>query len=148
MEATIACGILTDASSEMYQSLLEKGLINSGFGAEVFSGDGYFSVIFSGESTSPEEVRDALKAEIARIVSQGLSENDFQRIKKSTYGLLIRELNNVEAVANLMINAGMDKVSPFETIEILSEMKVSDCFEFIKNELTGDNVVMSVVEGE
>ncbi|MBE6857386.1 MAG: insulinase family protein [Ruminococcus sp.] len=148
MEATIACGILTDASSEMYQSLLEKGLINSGFGAEVFSGDGYFSVIFSGESTSPEEVRDALKAEISRITAEGMSESDFQRIKKSTYGLLIRELNNVEAVANLMINAGMDKVSPFETIEILSEMKVSDCFEFIKNELTGDKVVMSVVEGE
>ncbi|MGN0575522.1 MAG: EF-P 5-aminopentanol modification-associated protein YfmH [Ruminococcus sp.] len=147
MAASVAAGIITDASSDMYQRLLNSGIINSTFGAEVFCGDGYFSVIFSGESASPEKVRDALAQEMEKISRGGLEEKDFQRIKKSTYGILIRELNNVESVANLMINAHMDGVKPYDTIEILSELTSSDCTSFIRDELSADKLAMSVVEG-
>lgn len=147
MAASVAAGIITDASSDMYQRLLNSGIINSTFGAEVFCGDGYFSVIFSGESASPEKVRDALAQEMEKISRGGLEEKDFQRIKKSTYGILIRELNNVESVANLMINAHMDGVKPYDAIEILSDLTSSDCTSFIRDELSADKLAMSVVEG-
>lgn len=147
MAASVAAGIITDASSDMYQRLLNSGIINSTFGAEVFCGDGYFSVIFSGESASPEKVRDALAQEMEKIIKGGLEEKDFQRIKKSTYGILIRELNNVESVANLMINAHMDGVKPYDAIEILSDLTSSDCTSFIRDELSADKLAMSVVEG-
>lgn len=147
MAASVAAGIITDASSDMYQRLLNSGIINSTVGAEVFCGDGYFSVIFSGESASPEKVRDALAEEMEKISRGGLEEKDFQRIKKSTYGILIRELNNVESVANLMINAHMDGVKPYDAIEILSELTSSDCTSFITDELSADKLAMSVVEG-
>ncbi|MDD6097920.1 MAG: pitrilysin family protein [Oscillospiraceae bacterium] len=147
MAASVAAGIITDASSDMYQRLLNSGIINSTFGAEVFCGDGYFSVIFSGESASPEKVRDALAEEMEKISRGGLEEKDFQRIKKSTYGILIRELNNVESVANLMINAHMDGVKPYDAIEILSDLTSSDCTSFIRDELSADKLAMSVVEG-
>lgn len=147
MAASVAAGIITDASSDMYQRLLNSGIINSTFGAEVFCGDGYFSVIFSGESASPEKVRDALAEEMEKIIKVGLEEKDFQRIKKSTYGILIRELNNVESVANLMINAHMDGVKPYDAIEILSNLTSSDCTSFIRDELSADKLAMSVVEG-
>ena len=107
----------------------------------------YFSVIFSGESASPEKVRDALAEEMEKIIKVGLEEKDFQRIKKSTYGILIRELNNVESVANLMINAHMDGVKPYDAIEILSDLTSSDCTSFIRDELSADKLAMSVVEG-
>ena len=147
MAASVAAGIITDASSDMYQRLLNSGIINSTFGAEVFCGDGYFSVIFSGESAAPEKVRDALAEEMEKIIKGGLEEKDFQRIKKSTYGILIRELNNVESVANLMINAHMDGVKPYDAIEILSDLTSSDCTSFIRDELSADKLAMSVVEG-
>ena len=147
MAASVAAGIITDASSDMYQRLLNSGIINSTFGAEVFCGDGYFSVIFSGESASPEKVRDALAEEMEKIIKVGLEEKDFQRIKISTYGILIRELNNVESVANLMINAHMDGVKPYDAIEILSDLTSSDCTSFIRDELSADKLAMSVVEG-
>ncbi|MCC8136384.1 MAG: insulinase family protein [Ruminococcus sp.] len=147
MAAAVTAEVLSDASSDMYQKLLNEGLINSSFGTEVFCGDGYFTVIFSGESSEPEKVRDAVAAEIERVRSEGLNEKDFQRIKKSTYGILIRELNNVEAVANSMINSHMDGVSPFDAINVLSEMTSEDCMNFIRSELSGDRLVMSVVEG-
>lgn len=148
MAASIAASMLTDASTDMYKKLLDEEIINSSFASEVFYGDGYFTVIFSGESDKPEIVRQSLADEIGRIIDDGLNEKDFVRIKKSTYGSLIRELNNVEAVANLLINAHMDGVSPYDTINVLSELTSGDVYEFIKNELCEDKTVLSVIKGE
>ncbi|MCM1007371.1 MAG: insulinase family protein [Ruminococcus flavefaciens] len=148
MAASIAASMLTDASTDMYKKLLDEEIINSSFASEVFYGDGYFTVIFSGESDKPEIVRQSLADEIGRIIDDGLNEKDFARIKKSTYGSLIRELNNVEAVANLLINAHMDGVSPYDTISVLSELTSGDVYEFIKNELCEDKTVLSVIKGE
>ena len=147
MAASVAADILSDPSTEMYQKLLRDEVINSSFGTEVFTGDGYFTVIFSGESDSPDVIRDTVSAEIERIIKDGIDENLFQRIKKSTYGGLVRELNNVEAVANLMMNSNMDGISPYATIQVLSDLKSSDVLEFMKNELRKDRLVMSVIEG-
>lgn len=148
MAASIAASMLTDASTDMYKKLLDEEIINSSFASEVFYGDGYFTVIFSGESDKPEIVRQNLADEIGRIIADGLNEKDFARIKKSTYGSLIRELNNVEAVANLLINAHMDGVSPYDTINVLSELTSGDVYEFIKNELCEEKTVLSVIKGE
>ena len=82
------------------------------------------------------------------MINGGINESDFQRIKKSTYGMLIRELNNVEAVANNMINAHMDGVLPFDALDTLSEVTSEDVVEFMKNEFRSDRLVMSVVEKE
>ena len=62
--------MLSDPSTEMYQKLLRDEVINSSFGTEVFTGDGYFTVIFSGESNSPEVIRDTLVSEIERWIKQ------------------------------------------------------------------------------
>ena len=132
----------------MYKRLLDEGVINSTFGTEVFNGDGYFTVIFSGESSDPAKVRDALIEETDRMLREGIDEKDFERIRKSTYGMLIRELNNVEAVANLLINAHMDGVGPYDTISVLSHMTSKDVLDFMKEEMVREHMVMSVIEGE
>ena len=148
MTASAAISLISDASTEMYKKLLDDGVINSSFGGEVFAGDGYFSVIFSGESDSPEIIRDSIREEIGRLLREGINEKDFQRIRKSAYGMAVRELNNVEVVANLMINSHMDGVGPYDSIEALSEMTSQDVLDFIRNELEPDKLVMSVIKGE
>ena len=135
MAASVASSLLSDASSDMYKRLLDEGVINSTFGTEVFNGDGYFTVIFSGESSDPAKVRDALIEETDRMLREGIDEKHFERIRKSTYGMLIRELNNVEAVANLLINAHMDGVGPYDTISVLSHMTSKDVLDFMKEEI-------------
>lgn len=147
VKAMLAADIFADASSELYQHLLKQQLINSNFGTEVFAGDGYFALIFGGESKDPEKVREAVFGELERIKREGLCEEDFQRIKKAYYGMLVRELNNVEAVANLMINAHMEGISPYDTIDVISRMTSGEVLEFIRTEMTEDKFVLSVVEG-
>ena len=93
-------------------------------------------------------MREALGAEINRLITEGINEKDFQRIKKSAYGMMIRELNNVEAVSNLMLSAHMENVGPYDSIEVLSELTGSDVTEFMQKEMHSDRCVLSVIEKE
>ena len=146
--ASTASSLLTDPALPMYDRLLRNGVINSTFCGELFYGNGYFTVIFSGESQQPDVVLSALNAEIGRLLSEGINERDFQRIKKSAYGMMIRELNNVEAVSNLMLGAHMENVGPYDSIDILSELTSSDVTEFMEKEMHKDRCVLSVIEKE
>lgn len=144
---TIASAIITDASSDMYQNLLKEGTINSSFGSEVFCGDGYFSVIFAGESNNAKKIRNSIVSEIKRLSENGITEKDFQRIKKTMYGTLIRQLNNVEAVASMMLSGYMANVSPYDIIDTVSEITSDTVLKYIRSELNEDKLVMSIVEG-
>jgi predicted Zn-dependent peptidase len=146
--ASTASSLLTDPALPLCEKLLKDGVINSTFGGEVFSGNGYFTVIFSGESDSPELIRESLFNEIDRLLNEGINEKDFQRIKKSSYGMLVTELNNVEAVANLMLSSYMDEISPYDTIEVLSELTADDVMDYMRRELLPERAVLSVIEKE
>lgn len=146
IESEIAASLLTDSSSNFYQRLISEGLINSNFDFECFCGDGYFSLIFGGESDQPFKVRDEILKEFERIKSEGIDENKFNQIKKSSYGKLVRQFNNVEEVANIMINAHMDGVSPYDEIEILSGIKITDVLEFIKTEILPEKMAVSIIK--
>lgn len=146
MTASLAVSYLTDASSDMYNRLLSEGIINATFGGEVFAGDGFFSVILSGESENPDAVRDAVIAEIKRISEEGIDERTFNRIKKATYGDLVRQLCNVTSFASVMINSHMAGCKPFDIVDIVSELTAADALNFIKNELIPERIVLSVIE--
>ncbi len=146
--ASTATALLSDPALPMCERLLKEEIINSTFGGEVFYGDNYFTVIFSGESDKPEIIREALFEEIDRLVSEGIREKDFQRIKKSSYGMMILELNNVESVANMMLNAHIDDVGPYDAIEVLSELTSEDVIDYMRRELRRDRCVLSIIEKE
>ena len=145
--ASVALSILCDASTDMYRRLLKDNVINSTFGGEVFCGDGYFTVILSGDSSKPEVIRENILSEIERLKTEGIDDKMFQRIKKSAYGSMVRELNNVGLVANTMMNSHMEGVSPYDEIKFTSELRSDDVLSFIRDELRGDRLVMSVIEG-
>ncbi len=146
MIATLAVSYLTDASTEMYNRLLSEEIINNSFGGEVFAGEGYFSVIFSGESEYPHKVREALFEEIQRISAEGIDEKMFSRIKKAAYGDLVRQLCNVTAMASAMISSHMAGFKPFDVVDTVSELTAEDVLQFIKSELLSEKTVLSVIE--
>ena len=145
MEAYIAMQLISNSSSPLYQSLMEEKLINNVFTSEVFNGDGFFCVIFDGESEKPEEVRSRIFAEIERVKKTGLDPELFEELRKSTYGSMIQEMNNVSAVANIMMNAHMSGVAPFDTIKVLSEMTLEDVNEFLRKEINTEHSTLSIV---
>ncbi len=146
IETNFVLSLLADESSDFYKKLYDEGTINSSFSSEVFMGDGYFCSIFGGESRDPRLVRDKIIAEIERCKKEGLDEERFNIIKKSYYGALIRDLNDAEAVATTMINAGMEKISAFDVIETVADVTFEDVTKRLGKQFNTKNVTLSIIE--
>lgn len=146
MEADTVMNILCDTSSPLYKEMMDEGLINSTFGTEVFCGDGFFSLIFSGESDRPKEVMDRIFKEIEKAKTEGLDEEHFEIIKKSNYGHSIKKWNGPNYVANSLINSYFSGVSGFDAFEILSEMKYEDVQRCLCEMFDTENYVLSIIE--
>ena len=146
IETNFVLSLLADESSSFYKKLYDDGVINSSFSSEVFMGDGYFCSIFAGESRNPRLVRDEIIEEINRCKKEGLDEERFNIIKKSYYGALIRDLNDAEAIATIMLNAGMEKLSAFDVIESVAAVTFDDVQKRLDKQFNTDNVTLSIIE--
>jgi predicted Zn-dependent peptidase len=138
--------ILADSSSPLYKRMTEDGLINSSFSTEVFNGDGFFSMIFGGESQKPYDVMEEIIKEIESAKVNGLDKRHFEVLKKVNYGSAIRESNNVEAVANALINSQFEGVGMYDTMKIISEMTYEDVQKCLCERFDTSNVAISIVE--
>ena len=145
-ETNIVLSLLADESSDFYKTLYDEGLINSSFSAEGFSGDSYSCSIFGGESRNPQEVKRRIIEEIERCKREGFSLERFNNVKKSYYGSLIRELNDVEAVATIMLNRRMQGVSAFELIETVADVTYEDVMARLNRQFDCGATVLSVIE--
>lgn len=146
IETNFVLSLLADESSGFYKKLYDEGIINSSFSSEVFRGDGYFCSIFGGESRDPHLVKDKLIEEIQRCKKEGLDKERFNIIKKSYYGALIRDLNDAEAIATTMINAGMEKISAFDVIETVANITFEDVSKRLEKQFNTENVTISIIE--
>ncbi|MDD6827251.1 MAG: pitrilysin family protein [Oscillospiraceae bacterium] len=146
METYVALSVMSDPASYLYRSMMEEGLINASFSTEVFSGDGYFTAIFGGESKNPREVMNRILKEIDRIKTEGMDRSLYENIKKYIYGSSVRELGTPESVSSLMINSYFSGVSPFDTLKVLSEMTYDDVMKCIMKRFDSEKAALSIIE--
>ena len=146
IETNFVLSLLADESSDFYKKLYDDGIINTSFSSEVFMGDGYFCSIFAGESRNPRLIRDKIIDEINRCKKEGLDEERFNIIKKSYYGALIRDLNDAEAIATIMLNAGMENLSACDVIESVAAVTFEDVQKRLEKQFNTENVTLSIIE--
>ena len=82
--------LLIGKSSKLYKQLYDEGIISGGIGANYEFSENYAHVLISGQSNEPEQVYRRIKEEINRQKQEGISENDFNRIKKKVYGEYVK----------------------------------------------------------
>lgn len=124
--ADIAMGLLAGKPSDFYKELYDGGLINSSFGTEVFSGDGFFAPIFGGESHDPEKLSERIKKEIELKKQTGFDKEQFEIVKKSYYSSLIRQLNSPSSVATTMLNRTMNGLTAYDEIETAANISLDE----------------------
>ena len=149
LTATSLLDVLLGPSSRFYNELLQEGLINSEFDVDTpFTGSGFFCLSCGGESRQPETVRDRIIAEFERAKKEGFSAEDFERTKRVHYGNMIRSCGNVEANASMMLNAFMNGLQPFDSIEVLADITYEDALRFLREEIDTEMSVLSVVRNQ
>ena len=142
----LALGIIAGKVSALYCRLLEEGLINQSFGTEYFTGRGFSVPIFTGESTAPEKVRDEILGEIKRLRENGISDEDFEVVRKRQYGLEVLSFNETENLANALVDSYFNGFGIFDLLETYKAVTKADIEETLKTHFDETNCCLSVVK--
>lgn len=137
--------VIAGKSSSLYREMYDEELINSTFGKEVFCGRGFFSNIFAGESRKPREVMKRINDRIQMYKQNGISAYEFDRVKKSMYGRVIMNFNDVEEVANNLVSAHFSSNSIYDTIDVVANLKLDDVNELLRQSFNEKSLAISIV---
>lgn len=148
IEVNVLLEILAGDTSELYNSLFEKGLINTSFSKEYFIGYGYEAVMFDGESTNPQAVAKEIKDAVARLKKNGIDDEQFEAARRSLYGREIMEYNDIDAIANGFVNAYFNGYSVFDAFEIYKSITKEDVEACLANMMQEEYSALSVVKNK
>lgn len=140
----LSLDVIAGKVSPLYSNLLSEGLINSSFGKEYFIGRGFAGKMFIGESSNPREVEKRIVAEIERIQKSGISDEDFAVSLKRLYGADINSFNDVDDLANNLVDCYFNGYGLFDTVELYKSVTKDDIEKTIRAFDT-DNRCLSVI---
>ena len=146
MVADLAAEALFGESSALYLKLYEEGVIDSSFGGGFETVDGAAMLLCSGDSESPEVIRQAILAQAKTLAAEGIGEEAFLRMKRSALGRRIRALDSFDATCFRLCAYKMSDFDYFRFPEIYRDIRQEDVLKFIAETVTDDNHVLSVIE--
>ncbi len=141
----LALDIIAGKVSPLYSKMLSEGLINTSFGKEYFTGRGFAAPIFTGESNNPEKVKEEILSEIAKIRECGIKDEDFEVSLKKLYGAEVFAYNDVDDLANNLIDAYFNNHGLFETIELYKTITKKDVEKAISDSFKEEYCCLSVI---
>lgn len=133
------------SSSPFFSRLYESGLINDTFHVGVFNGRGFFLPVADGESRDPDRVTKEIIDELNHLKKTGLPRDEFEIVKKMTYGELIGTFNNVGAVAKSVMQAEFNGLNAYDNVEITASVTYEDITEALQR-LDTENYSLSIIE--
>ena len=136
--------IIAGKSSPLFKKLIDEELADMGFGGDVFNGFGFSCIMLGGTSKDPEKAVEIIKAEIERYKKEGIDPAAFERAKRKFYGRYVMSYNDIDDVANLMMNLYFSGYEPFAELEACKKMtleKVQSRLDAIKDEFSALSVI-------
>ncbi|CAM3746719.1 pitrilysin family protein [Alkalicoccus chagannorensis] len=132
LSAQLVLEMMFGQSSDGYASLFSRGLIDETFSFDYTAEEGFgFSVIGS-DTTSPQELDDAVSGIIQSAQREGLSEAAFERLKKKKIGFFLRAMNSPEFIANQFTRYHMNEMQLFDVIPVLESLTLHDLDEVLQ----------------
>ncbi len=152
LKEIIISNLLLDAicgkTTPFYTELLDSGLINTSFDWEYFCGYGYAATIFTGETSDARAVEEKLVNRILALQESGISEADFERIRKKHYGRTVMQFNDIEAIANNMVSSCFRGESLFDDAEIIQSLTLDEVNARLRTAIDTDCRSLTVIKGE
>ena len=141
----LAAEALFGESSELYMQLYKEGLIDTSFGGGFETIEGMAMLSASGDSDDPQAVLDAIVAQAAKLVAEGIPQEAFLRMKRSALGRRIRGLDSFDATCFRVCAYHFSGFDYFRFPELYRQVEVSDILQFIQRVVTYDRAGLSVI---
>ncbi|MBQ8827673.1 MAG: insulinase family protein [Clostridia bacterium] len=114
LSGSILNSMLFDKSSDFYEKMYNKGLIDYSFASDFDTDRYYANASLSGESDSPEELLKYVREYIYEKSANGFSEADFVRVKRAMFGSDIRMFTFPESIGKLFSSLYLQGIGGFD----------------------------------
>ena len=145
LTTNILLEILFGNSSEFYNRLYEKGLIDNSFGSYFTGRADYGHSLIVGQSINPKEVYEEVIKYIKDIKKKRISTESFNRIKNKNIGGFLMGLNSVEFISNYFIDNYFNDFIFIDFLDILDSISLYDIESRLGNHLLEENIVLSII---
>ena len=145
MVGDLAAEALFGESSALYLELYEKGLIDSSFGGGFESLDGMAMLTCSGDSEDPWAVRDAILRWAQQLCREGIEETAFLRMKRSTLGRRIRDLDSFNSTCFRLCAYHFAKFDYMEFPKVFQDIREFEIREFLRQVVQQERCGLSVI---
>ena len=140
--------VISGKMSPLYSKLVEDGLVTPSFSGYYFTGNGYESVIFEGESENPEAVANAIKEEVAHLKHDGIDAELFEIARRSLYGKEIMSYSDIDDIANTIIACDFNGWNMFDVLEIYQSVTLEEAQERLAVMMDEQFAALSVVKNK
>lgn len=130
--ASVMMDILFGKSSELYQQLMGKGLINGALGMEYSQEGDYAHGVIGAESTDAEAAWAFTDRFLSQEAAALITTDAVERVKRKTIGRFLQACNSVESLARMtvtMVNRGMDLFDYYDALQALDVASVRERYE-------------------
>jgi predicted Zn-dependent peptidase len=137
--------IIGGDASPLYRRLYDRGIINSSFGMQYFSGRSFAATVIGGESREPDTVKDEFMKEVQTLKESGIPEADFDMAKKAVFGRLAAHYDSVDDVANGIAGCRFAGIGPFDIVDAAAQVTLGDATQRLGSLFSQDKCALSVV---
>lgn len=148
MAGGILSNMLFGPTSEFYEKMYNKGIINQSFyaGYDIERDFAFFTM--GGESEHVDELIDEIKEYIRQLDENGLDEEEFLMIRNSMEGEMIRAFNSPESIGKIFGRCYLQGISGFDYFLACGTITFQEVVDVFKSVLLGDMAVSVVNKRE
>lgn len=142
----ILLNIIIGRSSNLYKELYNQGIIYSQPSLEYEFTNIYAHSLISGQSNEPEKVYQKFKEQVNQLKTEGINQEDFERMKKMIYGGYVKEYNDVADIARMFLADSFKGINSFDYLEEMKGITVEYLEQILKDVFQEEKMVISIIK--
>jgi predicted Zn-dependent peptidase len=142
----IAMELLIGRSSDLYNKLYNKGLINSEFSMDYSMERAYSYSIFGGETQNPQVLKEEILSHLDIVRRDGFKEDEFERIRRSMKGKHLKMLDSVDRIVRSLMSNYFKGYNAFDYFAVYDKIDLIQLNQIFLRHYKNDSFAMSVVQ--
>jgi len=144
----IMLDIVFGASSPLYQSLYDEGLISDSFSHEYNASPEYAFSVIGGETKDPDALLGKVREAVDKLLVSGISEEAFERSRRKKIGGYLRMLNSPEAIAGEFTRYRFRGGDLFSQLQHYEQVTLGEVNERLREHFDWNQLAVSIVESK
>lgn len=146
LSTQILLDMVVGPTSDLYEQLMEEGLIDDSFAADYNLEQKYGFSMIGGTSKDPEALVERLLAAFHGAKEQGLDGEEFERMRKQKIGHFLKALNSPEFIATQFTRYKFNGINLFDILPVLEELTFQDVEKRLKEHVHEERFAVCIVK--